>query len=461
MLSASSSDPSICADSTKDSNAFQHQDSAPTSASGTAAGISRRALLKGAGVGAAGLGAAGVLGVGSQSRGDATSAKAVNAHDFYGQHQSGIVTAAQDRLHFAAFDVTTTNKSELVALLKEWTAAAEAMMAGRPIGVTGAVDGAYDLPPEDTGEALDLEPARLTITFGFGPTLFNGPLGDRFGLGLKQPVELATLPHFPADNLNPDRSDGDLCVQACSDDPQVAVHAIRNLARIGFGRVAIRWSQLGFGRTSSTSTSQVTPRNLFGFKDGTANLKTEDADATLAEHVWVQPIDTTEKPGEASWLTGGSYLVARRISMKIEPWDRTPLREQENLIGRTKGSGAPLSGGTESSSLDFAMKGRGNKPILAEDSHVRMAHPSQNNGVRILRRGYNFTDGTDGLGRLDAGLFFIAFVRDPVKQYIPMQTKMSKQDGLMEYLQHTGSALFAIPPGVTKPGGFIGETLFT
>jgi deferrochelatase/peroxidase EfeB len=412
-------------------------------------------------LGAAGLGAAGVLAVGSQSRGDARSAKSVSAHDFYGPHQSGIVTAAQDRLHFAAFDVTTSNKSELVALLKEWTAATEAMMAGRPIGVTGAVDGAYDLPPEDTGEALDLEPARLTITFGFGPTLFNGPLGDRFGLGSKQPVELTTLPHFPADNLNPDRSNGDLCIQACSDDPQVAVHAIRNLARIGFGRVAIRWSQLGFGRTSSTSTSQVTPRNLFGFKDGTANLKTEDADATLAEHVWVQPIDSTEKPGDASWLTGGSYLVARRISMKIEPWDRTPLREQENLIGRTKGSGAPLSGGTEFSPMDFAMKGRGDLPIVAEDSHIRMAHPTQNNGVRLLRRGYNFTDGTDGLGRLDAGLFFIAFVRDPARQYIPMQTKMSKQDGLMEYLQHTGSALFAVPPGVTKPGGFIGETLFT
>jgi deferrochelatase/peroxidase EfeB len=427
----------------------------------TPAGVSRRTWLKTAGVGAAGLGAAGVLAIGSKSRSEAKTASGnPSAYGFYGANQSGIVTPAQDRLHFAAFDVTTTKKSELVALLKEWTAAAEAMMAGRPIGTTGAVDGAYDLPPDDTGEALDLEPARLTITFGFGPTLFNGPLGDRFGLAAKQPVGLAVLPHFPADNLNPDRSNGDLCIQACSDDPQVAVHAIRNLARIGFGRVAIRWSQLGFGRTSSTSTSQVTPRNLFGFKDGTANLKTEDADETLAEHVWVQTKDA-DQHAASSWLTGGSYLVARRISMKIEPWDRTPLREQENLIGRTKGTGAPLSGGTEFSPMDFDLEGRGDLPIVAEDSHIRMAHPSQNNGVRLLRRGYNFTDGTDGLGRLDAGLFFIAFVRDPAKQYIPMQTKMSKQDGLMEYLQHTGSALFAVPPGVLKPGGFIGDTLFT
>jgi deferrochelatase/peroxidase EfeB len=432
-----------------------------TSSPSVVAGVSRRTWLKTAGIGAAGLGAAGVLAIGSQSRGDA-KAQAENppAHEFYGANQSGIVTPAQDRLHFAAFDVTTTKRSELVDLLKEWTAAAEAMMAGRAIGVTGAVDGAYGLPPEDTGEALDLEPARLTITFGFGPTLFSGPLGDRFGLASKQPTALAILPHFPADNLNPDRSNGDLCIQACSDDPQVAVHAIRNLARIGFGRVAMRWSQLGFGRTSSTSTSQVTPRNLFGFKDGTANLKTEDADETLAEHVWVQTKDADQN-GDSGWLTGGSYLVARRISMKIEPWDRTPLREQENLIGRTKGTGAPLSGGTEFSPVNFDLKGRGDLPIVAEDSHIRLAHPSQNNGVRLLRRGYNFTDGTDGLGRLDAGLFFIAFVRDPARQYIPMQTKMSKHDGLMEYLQHTGSALFAVPPGVLKPGGFVGDTLFT
>jgi deferrochelatase/peroxidase EfeB len=448
---------SLSADSPTENPSVHIESTSPS----TVAGVSRRTWLKTAGVGAAGLGAAGVLAIGSQSRGDAKAqAKNPLAHEFYGANQSGIVTPAQDRLHFTAFDVTTTKRSELVELLKEWTSAAEAMMAGRPIGLTGAVDGAYDLPPQDTGEALDLEPARLTITFGFGPTLFSGPLGDRFGLASKQPTALATLPHFPADNLNPDRSNGDLCIQACSDDPQVAVHAIRNLARIGFGRVAIRWSQLGFGRTSSTSTSQVTPRNLFGFKDGTANLKTEDADETLAEHVWVQTKDADQN-GDSNWLSGGSYLVARRISMKIEPWDRTPLREQENLIGRTKGTGAPLSGGTEFSPMDFDMKGRGDLPIVAEDSHIRMAHPTQNNGVRLLRRGYNFTDGTDGLGRLDAGLFFIAFVRDPAKQYIPMQTKMSKQDGLMEYLQHTGSALFAVPPGVLKPGGFVGDTLFT
>lgn len=197
-------------------------------------------------------------------------------------------------------------------------------------------------------------------------------------------------------------------MQACADDPQVAVHAIRNLSRIGFGTIAMRWAQLGFGRTSSTSTSQATPRNLFGFKDGTANLKAEDPDA-LTRHVWVG----AGEDRRAEWLVGGSYLVARRIAMTIETWDRAPLREQETIVGRDRAQGAPLSGGTEFTDPDFALTGRGGEPLIDPTSHVALAHPTRNNGVQMLRRGYNYTDGNDALGRLDAGLFFIAYVRDP------------------------------------------------
>jgi deferrochelatase/peroxidase EfeB len=159
-------------------------------------------------------------------------------------------------------------------------------------------------------------------------------------------------------------------------------------------------------------------------------------------------------------LAGGSYLVARRINMTIEPWDRTPLTEQELLVGRKRSSGAPLTGGSEHTPLDLAAKDDAGQPRIASNAHVRLAHPSTNGGARMLRRGYNFTDGNDPLGRLDAGLFFIAFVRDPQRQYVPMQMRMSREDGLMEYLQHTGSALFAVPPGV-RQGGYVGESLFT
>jgi deferrochelatase/peroxidase EfeB len=375
--------------------------------------------------------------------------------DFHGVRQAGIVTPAQNHLHIAAFDVLTEERDVLIALLKDWTAAAKAMMEGAAIGETGALDGPSDAPPEDTGEALDLGPARLTLTFGFGAGLFGKDGEVRFGLDSRRPDALIDLPHFPGDDLEPGRSDGDLVIQACADDPQVAVHAIRNLARIGFGTTRVRWSQLGFGRSASTSQSQPTPRNLFGFKDGTKNLKAEDT-ASLEEHVWA---DAGTHPGE-EWMDGGTYLVARRIRMHIEIWDRTSLREQEALIGRTKGSGAPLSGGDEFAEPDFAITGRGGDPVIPIDSHVRLAHPSRNGGVKMLRRGYNYTDGSDGLGHLDAGLFFIAFVKDPRTHYVPMQMAMAKDDTLaVEYLKHTGSGVFAVPPG-TRKGGFIGEALF-
>lgn len=421
-------------------------------------GLSRRRLLGYAGAGVA-AGAAGFAGgIGAARANDGQTGGQTDGHadryPFHGRHQAGIVTPAQDRVHFAAFDVTATSRAELVMLLRAWTAAAAAMTQGRPVGDNAPLP--YDAPPSDTGEALGLSPSRLTLTFGFGPTLFRDRDGlDRFGVADRRPSALRRLPHFPADMLRAERSDGDLCVQACADDPQVAVHAIRNLSRIAFGSAALRWAQLGFGRTSSTSTSQQTPRNLFGFKDGTANLKAEEP-ALVDDFVWVGEGDDPA----ASWLAGGSYLVARRINMVIESWDRTSLREQEALIGRDRAQGAPMSGGKEFSTPDFSMMGSDNQPIIAQTAHVRLAHPDQNNGARMLRRGYNFTDGNDALGRLDAGLFFLAYVRDPDTQYIPMQTKLSREDGLMEYLTHTGSALFAVPPGA-RPGGFVGETLFS
>lgn len=389
----------------------------------------------------------------SEPAGEAPPARATS-YPFRGTHQAGIDTPVQDRLHFAAFDVRTDSREELVELLKAWTDAAERMTAGRPAGPIGPVEGATTLPPDDTGEAIGLPASGLTITFGFGPSLFRDAEGrDRFGLADRRPEALERLPHFPADNLDPARSDGDLCVQACADDPQVAVHAIRNLARIGFGTVAVRWSQLGFGRTSTTSVGEDTPRNLFGFKDGTANVKSTESSA-LDEHVWVAPEDST--PG--AWLAGGSYLVARRINMTIEVWDRQPLGDQEAFVGRTKDSGAPLSGGEEFTEPDFALPGS-EGPVIPTDAHVRVVHPDQHAGARMLRRGYNFVDGTDALGGLNAGLFFLAYVRDPRTHFIPIQNAMATSDALMEYLKFTGSALFAVPPGIA-PGEYVGQSLF-
>jgi deferrochelatase/peroxidase EfeB len=415
----------------------------------------RRAIVL-AGAGVAGVaGAAAGVDAWVRADGGEPANPAAQAVPFYGEHQGGITTAAQDRLHFVAFDAITDDRDRLVEMLRDWTSAAARMTAGKDAGVVGAVDGAPEAPPDDTGEALGLPPAQLTLTVGFGTSLFRDAKGrDRFGIAARRPAALADLPHFPGDALQPEISGGDLCVQACANDPQVAVHAIRNLARIGFGVVSVRYSQLGFGRTSSTSRDQATPRNLMGFKDGTANLKAEDG-KLLAEHLWVQPTD------EPQWMAGGSYLVTRKIRMMIETWDRTSLAEQEAIIGRAKGSGAPLGGSGEFDPIDFDARGAGGQPAVPVDAHVRLAHPDHNGGARLLRRGYNFVDGSDGLGRLDAGLFFMAYQRDPRRQFVPVQTRLARHDTLNEYIRHVSSGLFACPPGARGPDDFWGKALFT
>ncbi len=410
--------------------------------------VSRRKLfgLAGAGVALAGAGAAAGIGIDKATSGDAHAA--TTTVDFHGEHQSGIVTPTQANLHFAALDVKTKDRAKLQELLKKWTEAARRMSAGQEVVPGGAINGGTYAPPGDTGEALDLPASNLTLTIGFGPSLFDG----RFGLAAKRPAQLIDLPLFPKDKLDPARSGGDLCIQACADDPQVAVHAVRNLVRLGFGVTEVRWSQLGFGRSSSTSRTQQTPRNLFGFKDGTNNIKAEDADV-LRDQVWARAED-----GQP-WMAGGSYLVARRIRMHIETWDRETLDGQQGIIGRTKGTGAALGQTAEFDELDLEVGGAKGEKLIAEDAHVRLASHQARNGVRILRRGYNFVDGSDGVGHLEAGLFFLAFNRDTRSQYVPMQQALSSQDAMMEYVQHTGSAHFAVPAGIS-PTGYWGEALF-
>ena len=400
--------------------------------------VTRRTLLASAAGGGIAAAAGGGFVLGREGESEAPAAVDQTVA-FHGRHQAGIATPAQDRLHFAAFDVEEGLRADdLRGLLREWSRAAERMTAGRPVGDANQEALA---PPQDTGELLGLTPAHLTVTFGLGPSLFDG----RFGLAGQRPPALRDLPALPGDELDRARSGGDLCVQACADDPQVAFHAVRNLARIGRGAVAVRWSQLGFGRTSSTSRAQATPRNLMGFKDGTANLKAEDVEA-LERHVWV----AGDRPGEPAWLRDGTYLVARRIRMLIEVWDRAPLGDQEETIGRHKASGAPLGERDEFATLQV---GR-----LPADSHVRLAAPSSNGGAALLRRGYSFTDGLDDrLGQLDAGLFFLSFQRDP-DAFVQVQRRLGSNDALNEYIKHVGSGVWAIPPGARR-GGWVGETL--
>jgi deferrochelatase/peroxidase EfeB len=363
-------------------------------------GPSRRRLLAGAGVFGAGAVAAGLTGYLVRPGDEQSGAAATTTVPFYGAHQ----------------------------------------LVGE--------DSALDAPPVDTGEAVGSPVSGLTVTVGYGPSLFD----QRFGLAARKPSALADLPALPNEDLDPNYTGGDLCIQACSDDPLVAFHAVRNMARIGMGVVEHNWMELGFGRTSTTSTAQATPRNLLGFKDGTRNIKAEQTDL-LNQYVWAG--QETDQP----WMRGGSYLVARKIRIFVENWDRDYLQDQENTIGRSKVSGAPLSGRTEFTTPAFNANAASGLPAIPAHAHIRLASFEHNGGTRILRRGYSFTDGIDPqTGTLLGGLFFIAFMKNP-DQFIKLQQSLAA-DALNEYIQHTGSAVFACPPGL-RSGQHWGDSLFT
>lgn len=361
---------------------------------------------------------------------------------FYDQaHPAGIQTPPQRHAMFMTFDLFPgTTAQDLQVLLARWSAAIAQLTAGKPIGqVVPEGDSAIGV---DTGEAYGLAPASLTVTVGLGPGLFD----DRFGLADRRPALLQPLPALPSDQLSPAWSGGDLSLQACADDPQVTYHAVRNLARMARTVVKTRWTVMGFGRASA-GTGQQTPRNLLGFKDGTRNVRTDDE---FDQFVWLP---------DAGWMTGGSYQVVRKVRMNVEIWDADRISDQERIFGRRKGTGAPLTGTDEFDTPDFGAKGAGGKPVIDVASHIRLAAHETNGGIKILRRSFNYTDGLDADGQLDAGLLFIAYMNDPA-HFVRLQTRLGASDSLNEYVSHIGSGLFAVPP-TPASGHYIGEALFS
>jgi deferrochelatase/peroxidase EfeB len=411
-------------------------------------------VLGGAGVLAAAGAAFAITGCSDSSPKAVQTAPESDTIPFYGPNQAGIVTPPQQRLFFGSLDLLNDDRGALQTLLERWSVAAPLLAAGKPVG---AIEPGNRLaPPDDTGEANELPPSKLTTTVGLGRSVFVDAQGrDRLGLARQLPPPLVPIPAFSGGELlDPARSDGDIALQCCADDATVAFHAFRNLARIGRDLTSVRWTQLGFGRAASTGM-QTTPRNLQGFRDGTNNLDATDA-ALMRRHVWVGPDD-----GPA-WMTGGTYMVTRRIRMRIEHWDRSSLEDQEVTIGRTKLTGAPLTGVAEHDAPNLEALDATGALIIAEDAHIRLAAPAENGGLRILRRGYNFSDGIEAAtGELDAGLFFIAMQRDPRRQFIPLQQRLGRHDALNEYIEHEAGALFAVVPGIADKNNNYAHHLFT
>ncbi len=414
---------------------------------------SRRGFMVAA---AGGLATAAVAGpsTATPTKPPATPAAPADTEPFWGVHQSGIVTPQQSHCYFAAFDVSATKRDQVVSLLQHWTTASARLASGL---TASALDLDPARPATDSGETLGLKPERLTLTFGFGPGLFEKDGRDRYGLAARRPAALVDLPRFNGDQLQTERSGGDICVQACADDPQTAFHAIRQLARLAYGVAAIRWVQAGF----LSQPGRQTPRNLMGFKDGTGNPDIKDAKA-VNRLIWV---------GEESppWMRGGSYLVARRIRIALEHWDRMTLAFQEQTVGRHKYSGAPLGLKDEYAPLDLETTDKDGNPIISENAHVRLAAAATNDGAQFLRRGYSYNEGVNFTAErwppwrqgmeYDAGLFFLAYQRDPRTGFIKIFERMSKFDMLNQFVTHTGSGIFACPGGAAE-GAFIGQPLF-
>jgi deferrochelatase/peroxidase EfeB len=426
--------------------------------SGEGKGPTRRGLLAGAGGVLASAGAATLARAAPQ----VSPGEAELREPFFGPHQGGIATPQQTHSYFAAFDCLAKSRDELATMLKVWTDAAARMSAGetaRELGQDVSVEG------PDGGSALGLSPGRLTITFGFGAGLFAKDGSDRYGLAAKRPPAFVDLPKFNGDQLEAARTGGDISVQACADDPVVAFHAIRELARLSYGATQFRWVQEGF---LPQAPSDETPRNLMGFKDGTNNpprARTDvspDRPKSFDDVVWVGD----EGP---DWMRGGSYLVARRIRISLEHWDRSEVDFQEQVIGRHKYSGAPINKSSERDSLDLDRVDADGNPLIADNAHLRLGAAATNGGAQIFRRPYSYNDGVHFTAErwppwrqgmmYDAGLFFICYQRDPREGFIKIYQNMAKLDALNQFTTHTGGGLFACPAGVHE-GEFIGQRLF-
>ena len=374
---------------------------------------------------------------------------------FWGVHQGGIATPIQRHTYFIAFDLVSSKREDVVKLLRAWTDASAMMTSG-----SAHFDAGADLnkPSPESGATVGLGASRLTITFGFGAGLFEKEGTDRFGLAQQRPEALVALPRFAGDQLDPQRTGGDLSIQACADDPQVVEYAVRRLAKLADGIAVMRWAQMGF--TGGFKQGE-TPRNQMGFKDGTINVAASDP-AAMDKFVWIG------REG-LGWLRGGSYMVVRPIRISLEHWDDMKTSFQEETVGRQKYSGAPIDKKSEFDALDLQATDKDGNPRTVENSHAAMSAPENNDGAQILRRAFSYDNGIAKLAErwppwrqlmtFDAGLLFQCYQRDPRTGFIKLFTKMAQIDMLNQFTTHVGGGLFACPPGA-KPGDFIGQDLF-
>ncbi|MFE9677715.1 iron uptake transporter deferrochelatase/peroxidase subunit [Streptomyces sp. NPDC006259] len=402
------------------------------------AGLTRRRLLGTAGATGLVVGAAGGAVGYAAAPTPATPLSSIGSGRamFHVKHQPGITQGLQARGHLVAFDLAAgAGRKEAVALLRRWSETARRLMAGEPAA------------QDDTDVARDAGPSSLTITFGFGHSFFA-----RTGLENQRPVALDPLPDFSSDQLDKNRSDGDLWVQIGADDALVAFHALRAIQKDAGSAAKVRWQMNGFNRTPGATVHPMTARNLMGQMDGTRNPKPTEAD--FDKRIFV-PESGSNDP---AWMANGSYAVVRRIRMLLDDWEQLSVKAQEQVIGRRKSDGAPLSGGTETAEMDLEKTDAHGDLVVPINAHARITRPDQNGGAAMLRRPFSYHDGIDADGVPDAGLLFVCWQADPLRGFVTVQRKLDRGDALSKYIRHESSGLFAVPGGAAQ-GEYVGQRL--
>lgn len=364
---------------------------------------------------------------------------------FLGVHQSGITTPEVAAALVVALDVTARSKAELGRLFQTLTQRIEYLMAG---GTLEPLDSKY--PPSGSGILGDNFLAdNLTVTVGVGASLFD----ERYGLTDERPRHLTEMPNFSNDRLDPSLCHGDLLLQFCANHSETNIHALRDILKQLSGLVVLRWQITGFQQPDADPhPTRTTVRNLLGFKDGTANLNPKDS-RLMNNLVWVQ-----RNSDEPAWAVGGSYQVVRVIRMFVEFWDRTPLDEQEEIIGRSRATGAPLGYPREEEIPNYGKDPKGK--IIPLDAHIRLANPRtlKTEANRVLRKGFHYSRGIDKAGQLDMGLLFIAFQQDLQRGFETIQNRLNGEP-LEEYIKPIGGGYFFTLPGVAAKDGYLGQSL--